>query len=69
MVPSAQHSDGGNGIYCIVDTFTKADNLVIELKSHIIVLHPMFLIRKNVSLLTCWQWQFSRSQVCSGCFI
>lgn len=43
----------GKGIYCIVDTSTKADNLVIELKSHIIVLHPMFLIRKNVTLLTC----------------
>lgn len=33
---------GGNGIYCIVDTFTKVGNLVIELKSHIIALHPIF---------------------------
>lgn len=39
----------GSGIYCIVDTFTEVDNLVSELKSRIIVLHPMFLIRKNVT--------------------
>lgn len=51
-----------NGIYCIIDTFTKVGSLVIELKPHIVVLHPKFLIRKNVMLLACQQWQFPRSQ-------
>lgn len=51
-----------NGIYCIVDTFTKVGSLVIELKPQIIVLHPKLLIRKNLMLLACQQWQFSRSQ-------
>lgn len=40
-----------SGIYCTVNTFAKVGNLVSVLKYRIIVvLHLMFLIRKNAML-------------------
>ena len=59
----------GSGIYCVVDTFAKVDNPVSVLKYHIIVLHLMFLIRKNVMLWLTSNGYSCALDICSGYFM